>query len=726
MSARSFTTIAATWAVAGWIHGAQLHVAPNGNDGNPGTADRPFATLVRARDAARAARAKGENVSLILDGGIYRLEQTLDFNAADSGTAEAPVIWKAAPGEKVRIVGGLVVPPDAIQRVTDPAILHRVISVKARSHLLEIDLSALGIKDYGQVGPRGFRRPYLPAPLELFIGDKPMPLASWPNPGEPLIPIGKILDTGSIPRNGEKPLRGGKFVVNTDRPKLWSNVNDIWISGLFHYGYADDTVCLAAITETTNGLVFTTVQPHMYGFKSGSPWNAWYAMNVLAEIDLPGEYAVDRRAGKLYFLPPKNVDVRKTEVMVSTLGAPLVALEGTSYIRFEHLVFEVSRGMGVYIERGEACVLSSCVFRNLGMLGVCIGRGIAPDPLYRLAFTGRPVSRQIGSLDEHFYDHPDFNRQAGRNQLVENCSFYDLGAGGISLGGGDRKTLTPAHNTVFNCDIHDFNRWDRSYRAGVNIDGVGNRIQHCLIYNAPGSAIYLHGNDHLIENNEIHHVMQEGNDMGAFYMGRDPTEFGNVIRDNYFHDIGFGRTRSTWTIYYDDGACGSEACGNIFVHAGRGGTFLIGGGKYNFTRDNIFVDCGLAIHIDNRLQGWGKGMIAKDGIFARRLNLMNIEQPPFSVRYPQLAKYWQDNPAMPADPVERNLFVRCQNITNAKPEWGPFKDNWETKNDPGFVDMAKGDFRLKLDAEVFKKIPGFKPGDFSQMGLLKLPAGDSQ
>src|SRR5258708_6728406 len=268
----------------------------------------------------------------------------------------------------------------------------------------------------------------------------------------------------------------------------------------------------------------------MYGFSSGNPWNTWFALNLLEEIDLPGEYAVDRQAGRLYFLPPKDLDVQKAEVLVSTLGDPLLVLENASNLRFEGLTFECSRGMGVYVERGEACVLSSCIFRNLGMLGVCIGQGVEPDPLDRHGFTGKPASRQLGSWHEHVYNNPDFNRNAGRNHRIENCTLHDLGTGGISLGGGDRKTLTAANNTVYNCEIYNFNRWDRSYKAGINIDGVGNRIQHCLIHDAPASAIYLHGNSHLIENNEIHHVMQEGDDQGAFYMGRDPSDFVTIIR----------------------------------------------------------------------------------------------------------------------------------------------------------------------------------------------------
>ena len=39
-------------------------------------------------------------------------------------------------------------------------------------------------------------------------------------------------------------------------------------------------------------------------------------------------------------------------------------------------------------------------------------------------------------------------------------------------------------------------------------------------------------------------------------------------------------------------------------------------------------------------------------------------------------------------------------------------------NDPGFVNMAKMDFRLKPDAQVFKDLPGFQPIPFEKIGLF--------
>ena len=51
-------------------------------------------------------------------------------------------------------------------------------------------------------------------------------------------------------------------------------------------------------------------------------------------------------------------------------------------------------------------------------------------------------------------------------------------------------------------------------------------------------AIHLHGNDHLVERNEIHDVCLETDDSGAIYLGQDPTYRGNRVRHNFIHDIG--------------------------------------------------------------------------------------------------------------------------------------------------------------------------------------------
>jgi hypothetical protein len=80
---------------------AEFFVSPSGNDTNPGTEAKPFATLERARDAARH---QGEPARVVVRAGIYYLKQTLMLEPQDSG-----LTVEAAEGEEVVISGGRVV-----------------------------------------------------------------------------------------------------------------------------------------------------------------------------------------------------------------------------------------------------------------------------------------------------------------------------------------------------------------------------------------------------------------------------------------------------------------------------------------------------------------------------------------------------------------------------------------------------------------------------------------
>ena len=73
-----------------------------GNDG-------PFASLARARDAAREARrglTERRAVTIMVRGGKYFLDQQLVLDARDSGSREYPVTYTAYPGESPILSGG--------------------------------------------------------------------------------------------------------------------------------------------------------------------------------------------------------------------------------------------------------------------------------------------------------------------------------------------------------------------------------------------------------------------------------------------------------------------------------------------------------------------------------------------------------------------------------------------------------------------------------------------
>src|ERR1017187_6622584 len=78
------------------------YVAPVGNDANPGTPEKPFATLQRAQGAVRQKHG-----DVFLRGGTYYLPATLVFTAEDSGTKDAPVVFQNYQGEQPVISGGV-------------------------------------------------------------------------------------------------------------------------------------------------------------------------------------------------------------------------------------------------------------------------------------------------------------------------------------------------------------------------------------------------------------------------------------------------------------------------------------------------------------------------------------------------------------------------------------------------------------------------------------------
>ena len=75
---------------------ATLCVATNGNDSRPGTDEKPFASLERARDEIRRMKAGGPlplgGITVEIRGGIYELARPLELTAQDSGTDHAPII----------------------------------------------------------------------------------------------------------------------------------------------------------------------------------------------------------------------------------------------------------------------------------------------------------------------------------------------------------------------------------------------------------------------------------------------------------------------------------------------------------------------------------------------------------------------------------------------------------------------------------------------------------
>ncbi len=660
-----------------------IYVAPGGSDKNEGSVKKPFLTLQKAVEHAREIRTdkKDAGITVYLRKGYYPLSRPLLLGKNDSGTNEKPFVIKAYKQEDVHIIGGREIKGFIPLDKKSPA--YKRIPQNSRAEVMQINLNKIGIKDFGKLSPRGFGRKIQPSGLQLYFNGQPMTLARWPNKGWAL--------TKDVP--DELDHKG--FVYAGERPSRWKDADDIWMHGYWKWDWADCYVRVASI-DTKKKIIMTAAPHTSYPMAAGK---RYYTLNLLEELDAPGEWYLDRKSGMLYFWPP--ADLKKGKTFVSILREPLIDLQGSSNIVLENLILDYTCGAAVKIMDGAKNIIRNCTLRNIGTVAVTVG-DTQPLPGDKLVNNGHGGGSENG---------------------VVGCEIYNCGEGGIILGGGDRKTLTAGNNYAENNRIHDCSQWVRTYRAGIFMFGVGNMALHNEIYDLPHTAIFFWGNDHLMEYNEIHHVCMETGDAGAFYIGRDWSQRGHVIRYNYFHHLhgvegGKGFT-DVMAVYLDDWASGITVYGNLFYKAGR--SIMIGGGRDNMIENNIIIDGQPALHIDARGLGWAKYYFnGENTTLFDRLAAVHPQQPPYSVRYPRLVPLLDDEPVLP-----KGNHIICNISYGGK--WIDLLDGVDDKlvifknnligDNPGFIDAKNGDFRLKTDSPAFKL--GFKPIPFEKIGIEK-------
>lgn len=588
---------------------ADFYISPSGSDANGGTASKPFATLERARDAVRFRKASQsafrEKITVWLRGGDYLRTNAFELTAADSGTAGAPITWRAYKNERVRLRGGRAL--TGFAPVSDAAVLARL-DEPARGHVLQFNLRALGVTDFGEMKSRGFGRPALPAHCELFCDQRPMTLARWPNEGDFAKIAGYPATSDHVDEHGGNvgQLPGG-FHYSGDRPLRWQDTSDLWVHGYWSYDWANSYEQVASLAVGER-LVKTSAPHGLYGFRKGQ---RFYFLNVLEELDQPGEWFLDRKTGVLYFWPPGRTPegggqraesgrrlrasvASSQEMLLSLLDQPLLKLTDVSHLTFRGLILEATRGNAVEIRGGASNRLAGCLIRNVGNSGVVI--------------TG------------------------GTGHGVVGCDVSDTGDGGVSLTGGDRQTLAPGGHFVENCHFQRLGRWSKCYVPAVAMTGVGLRASHNLIHDHPHCAILYWGNDHIMEFNEIHHIALETGDVGAIYTGRDYTFRGNKIRHNFIHHTG-GVGMGSMGVYMDDCVSGTEVFGNVFykVHW----AMFIGGGRDHRVENNLFVDCDPAVRADGR--GLDKSPVWHGMVDdTMRKRLAEVPLALYRERYPEL------------------------------------------------------------------------------------------
>jgi hypothetical protein len=198
-------------ATATGVGAVEFFVAPTGDDANPGTAAAPFATLEAARDAVRASARDAAPAVVWLRGGDYLRTNTFALTAADTNC-----VYQAVPGEIPRLLGGPRLDPAWFTPVTTNSPIWSRLATTARGNVLEVDLAARGITNYGTLNLRNAGQPTV-VPMELFVNGRPQELARWPNAGA----WSKVATA----------LSNKSFTYSGTGPERWTQAEEPWVQG---------------------------------------------------------------------------------------------------------------------------------------------------------------------------------------------------------------------------------------------------------------------------------------------------------------------------------------------------------------------------------------------------------------------------------------------------------------------------------------------------------------
>ena len=625
----------------------RLYVATDGDDAADGSKAHPFKSLLRARDAVRALRAKGlpaGGVAVVLRGGTYRMTETLALDARDSGERDRPVVWCAEDGERALLNGGWEVPALTKPAADDP-VLARV-PAAARAKVLVAD--AKGYPRYQERIPRHGSGQIIADMPELFLDGRRLELARYPD--DRWLTVDETPGKVELGRYGNRLARGAVVCHELkDTLALWAAEPDLMLTGYWYLLYTCGTSAAKSVNPEA-GVI------EIEGNPVCTQGGCFFLLNAAAALDAPGEWFLDRRTGKLYVIPPEGTTGGRYEL--ASFSQPFVAAENTHDFRIEGLVLENGRNAAVSLSNCCDTVVAGNVVRNFGGLGL--------------------------------------RARAARNLTVADNVFRSFSCGALDIFGGDRKTLVHAGILVTNNRVSDVEHRVRSYAPLLHLGYVGAEVSNNEFFDAPSSAMRLEGNDFWIVSNFVHNVVWESDDQGAVDIYRDPSYQGNRYCWNVWRDCsstipkGFPKRVFRGGIRFDGNISGQTVYANRFITVGTGEFGGVGacGGRLNVVDNNIFIDCqrGMSFGVYN-LKYWQSGI--KKSVTDLVLNAekgVDITKPPYSTKYPGIAKLFETDQV---NWLTRNVMVGPQPIAYSPPFATVFRCNRSFATEPDWAKLER-------------------------------------
>lgn len=623
--------------------------------------------------ATLQAMTNASKLVILLKPGVYWQTNTIHLTARHSG-----LTIRAAEQYKVVINSGVRIQRSDWQRVTDEALLRRL-SPALNDRLFWLDLKKAGI---AHAGPYPDTFGDFGGLCQLMVNKEWMPLSRFPNSG--YLKVDTVLDKGDV--KGGKGTRGGVIQTKTPHLKKWSAEEGLWFQGFWVVPWTRTAINVSAIDLQKQTATFALGVSRGIGSKYAKPpalgngMEEFCVINALEELDMPGEWCIRFNEKRLYFLSPTQ-DAPE-DALIADQTAPMLSISGATNVTFEGIVFTGNLGDGLVVERSAQVQINGCTFAS-----IC----------------GTAVSMKDA-----------------RRHRIQSCNFCDIGKSGVVLSGGDRKQLISSECVVDNSRFCRIGRHQNTYAPPIDCKaGVGYTITHNFFHDIPHAAVlYFNNNDSRFEYNEVARAALDSGDVGAFYSCLDRTSRGNILRYNFVYD-----SPQINGFYVDDGDSGDTIVNNVCYNTACGP--FVGGGHDNIITGNLSIACVTAgFHLDTR--GLARGYKDHPGM-SKKLEEYHVQQPPWSLRYPELARMNPERWGHPTgDVLTNNMAVACKL---------PFRKSGKDEDlkyssltdpliiqslaDAGFENPAALDFRPKAGARILGLWPAIREIPFDKIGLYR-------
>jgi len=646
-----------------------IYIKPTGNDSNPGTPEKPLATLQAARDLARIVR-KDKNITepieIIISAGNYLLKDPLELTAEDSGTDKSPLIFKGAHGAIPVFSGGIKLP--AFEKVSE--------------RLWKISIPQIALYE-GSI-------------QQLFINGKRAIRARTPN-GNHLYKTKKAselaIDTN---KSANITVTTKKIYLTSEQLKSLSSLNDDELQRVIlsvHHAWDRTRKYIQARSIEDSAIYIIGKKMHPFNKLDNS--SQLFFENSRDFLDSPGEWFLDP-SGDLFYIPREGEQIKNSTAIIPAIEK-FIVIKGkesqkVQYIQFENLSFQFTK----YImpmagnENDQAASFSEA--------------SIMIDYAKNIEFKNIEIS--------HTANNGIWFRSGCSDSKLTNSYLNDLGIGGVKIGGLDipkNKTLVTKNilidNNIIRSGGHEFPTGVglTIFHASDNI--VSHNDISDFIYSGVSVGWVWGYTESPAKRNKIvfNHIHHLGwgllSDMGGVYtLGESE---GTVVSNNVIHDIysyGYGG----WGLYTDEGSTGVVMENNLVYNCKSAG-FHQHYGKDNIIRNNIF-----AFMLNAQLEAT---RVEKHQGFSFTNNIIYFNGDNLTGKAWDKANFLASN----------NIYWNTKNIDlqfgkESFREWQQAgKDKGSIIADPNFVNPLQYDFHFKNKSTVSKI--KFKPFDYTQAGV---------